>query len=95
MSQAKPPGPLPGWLLPSHQVKSHCAGSKPEEGVEYKKGKKNTSGGAVIRAGMKRVTFPARPYRDALVKSQQMPTDKRSGAYFLGNLAQMKSSLQM
>lgn len=37
-----PPGPLPGWLLPSQQVKSHCAGSRPGW---MQKGNKNTREG--------------------------------------------------
>lgn len=46
-------------------------------------GKKNTSGGLVIWAGMKGVTFSVWQYRNTLFKSEQMPPDGTSGASFL------------
>lgn len=97
MSQAKsPPSLFPGWLLPSHQVKSHCAGSRPEEGVEYKRNREEKhqwrigdlswyEGGDI---------FSATVQEYSLFKSEQMPPDGTSGAFF-GILTQMKSSLQM
>lgn len=43
-----PPGPLPGWLLPSHRVKSQCAGSRLDWELNtwwmQRWGKRNTRG---------------------------------------------------
>lgn len=76
---------FPGWLLPSHQVKSLCAGSRPEEGVEYKRNREEKhqwrigdlswyEGGDI---------FSVRVQEYSLFKSEQVPPDGTSGASFL------------
>lgn len=76
---------FPGWLLPSHQVKSLCAGSRPEEGVEYKRNREEKHqwriGDLSWYEGGDIFSVTVQEY--SLFKSEQVPPDGTSGASFL------------
>lgn len=68
----QPPGLLPGWLLPSQLVKSHCAGSRPGWELNtwwMQEWDKNTREGELIWVEMKGMTFSVLQYKKSLLNS--------------------------